>query len=147
MPVAATSTPREARWLKSRLEAPIIGLPVAREVGRVDTRHIIYQRQGGTDIHVVGGITHGVRSAWLCYVSQPTGSAPPAFAEALEFDADNMNGVLLDSAGARVVNGRLVWAARRDSEHYLPVYDDDTLALKEVQLGGVYIVLTSLATT
>ncbi len=142
MPTAFTSTPREARWLKSRLEAPIIGLPVKRYAGGGSARHIVYRRQGGTDLHVLGGNTYDVRSAWLIYISQPVTSESANY-EDLEFDADKMHQVLMDAQGVSVVGGRLVQVARRDMEHELLFYRDTTLV--EVQLGGVYVLLTSLA--
>ncbi len=144
MPTAFTSTPREARWLKSRLEAPIIGLPVYRDAGRGSVRHIVYRRQGGTDISNLYG-TYMVRSAWLVYVSQPVASGQTVYAEDLEFDADKMHAQIYKPAPPAAVSGRYIEECRRDLEHYLPVYDGSTLV--EVQLGGVYVLLTSLVTT
>lgn len=139
---AFTSTPREARWLHSRLRSLAPPLPVYRDAGRGTARHIVYTRQGGTDIANLSG-TYVVRSAWLVYVSQPVASGATVYVEDLETDADRMNEAIYKPAPIAAVNGRYIEECRRDLEHYLPVYEGTTLV--EVQLGGIYVVLTSLA--
>lgn len=139
---AATSTPREASWLGSRLRSITPALPVYRDAGRGTTRHIVYTRQGGTDISNLAG-TYMVRSVWLVYVSQPISSGQGASAEDLADDADRMHAAIYKPSVVGAVNGRFIEECRRDLEHYFPVYQDKTLV--EVQLGGIYILLTSLA--
>ncbi len=141
MPVAATSVSREARWLHSRLRSLNPALPVYRDAGRGTVRHIVYRRQGGTDIANLHG-TYMVRSAWLVYVSQPVTSSATVYVEDLEADADRMHEAIYKPL-ITVVGGRNIEECRRDMEHYMPVYDGTTLV--EVQLGATYIVYTSLA--
>lgn len=142
MPVAAsTSVPREASWLRDRLKALSPPLPVFRDAGRGTGRCIVYSRQGGTDIQNLYD-TFAVRSAWLVYVSQPVGSSS-LYVEDLQADADRIHEAIQKPQGVQSVSGRYVLDCRRDSEHYLPVYDGITLT--EMQLGGIYVLRTSLS--
>ncbi len=150
MTIAATSVPREARFLGGRLRAITPALPVYRDTGQRTKlvnnvsvpvgRQIVYRRQGGADIQTHHG-TFAVRSVWLCYVSEPVSGAM-VYVEELQADADRMHEALVNPAAATTVDGRFVQVDRRDLEHHLPVYDGTTLV--EMQLGGTYIVVTNL---
>jgi hypothetical protein len=139
---AATSTTREARWLGGRLRGLTPPLPVYRDAGKGTARHIVYTRQGGTDITNLAG-TILVRSAWLVYVSQPVPQGSTVYVEDLEADADRMHEAIYKPSVPAAVNGRYIEECRRDVEHYLPVYEGTTLT--ELQLGAIYIIYTSLA--
>lgn len=153
MPVAFTDTPRVYRWLGNQLRAITPALPIFRDnshrtitlpdstVQKVG-RQIVYRRDGGADITNLAG-TYMVRSAWVVYVSQPVGGGYPSdvYVEDLEADADRMNEAIYRPAQT-LVDGRYIQECRRDIEHYLPVYDGTTLT--EIQLGGIYVILTSL---
>lgn len=126
--------------MRGRLRSLAPPLPVNQQVGKGTERQIVYLWQGGSDIHVVDGVSYAVRSAWLAYVSQPVPSGSTVYVEELQDDADRMHDAIM--SGEAVVDGRFVTALRRDVEHALPVYEGTTLV--EHQLGGIYIVLTSL---
>lgn len=145
MPVAFTSTPVEARWLSQRLRALNPPLPVFLDSGRGTARHIVYRRQGGTDVVNLAG-TYLVRSAWVVYVSQPITSGTinaTYYVQDLQADADRMHEAIYKPSEPEAITGRYIEECRRDEEHYLPVYDGNTLT--EIQLGGLYVLYTSLA--
>jgi hypothetical protein len=103
----------------------------------------VFTRQGGTDIANLSG-TYLVRSAWLIYVSEPVEDGERVYVEDLAADADRMNEAIYRPQEVQAVDGRYIEECRRDFEHSLNVYDDDG-NLVEVQLGGIYLVFTSLA--
>ena len=138
-----TSTPREARWLGQRLRSLTPPLPVHRSTGQGEGRHIVYFRSGGTDISNLSG-TYVVRSSWTIYISQPVEEGMRVYVEDLEADADRMNEAIYRPEVPGAVNGRYIEDCRRDVEHSLEVYDEEA-NLVEIQLGGIYVLLTSLA--
>lgn len=140
MPTAATSVSREARYLGSLLRTLVPSLPIYRDTGRGTARHIVYRWSGGSTLHNHNGSAYATRGVWLCYVSQPVNDER-VYAEDLQADADGMHDVLLDAPG-QSVDGRFVAVEREDIPHYLPVYDGSDLV--EMQLGGYYVVVTSL---
>lgn len=142
---AFTSTPREARWLRSRLRGITPPLEVFPESGQADAgRHIVFRRQGGTDIVNLSG-TYMVRSAWLVYVSQPVEEGERWYVEDLADDADRVQEAIYKPYQIEPVDGVYILECRRDFEHSEPVYDEDG-NLVELQLGGVFLVFTSRAT-
>lgn len=103
----------------------------------------MFQRQGGTDIANLSG-TVLVRSAWLIYVSEPVDDGETVYIEDLAADADRIHEAIYRPEVPAAVDGRYIEDCRRDFEHSLSVYDDNG-TLVELQLGGVYLVYTSLA--
>ena len=119
-------------------------LPVFPDSGQSDAgRHIVYLRQGGTDIANLNG-TYLVRSAWLVYVSQPVEEGERWYVDDLAADADRLHEAIYKPQEIEAVDGRYIEECRRDFEHSLSVYDDEG-SLAELQLGGTYLVFTSLA--
>ena len=123
------------------LDPPLTVFP---DSGQADAgRHIVYLRQGGTDIANLNG-TYLVRSAWLIYVSQPVEEGERWYVDDLAADADRMHEAIYKPQEIEAVDGRYIEECRRDFEHSLSVYDDEG-NLAELQLGGTYLVYTSLA--
>jgi hypothetical protein len=85
-----------------------------------------------------------VRSAWLVYVSQPVEEGERWYVDDLAADADRMHESIYKPQEIEAVDGRYIEECRRDFEHSLSVYDDEG-SLAELQLGGTYLVYTSLA--
>jgi hypothetical protein len=85
-----------------------------------------------------------VRSAWVVYVSEPVDEGETVYVEDLAADADRMHAAIYKPSEVNAVDGRYIEECRRDFEHSLNVYDDEG-NLVEVQLGGVYLIYTSLA--
>jgi hypothetical protein len=142
---AFTSTPRESQWLRTRLKTLTPSLPVFPYSGNSDAgRHIVYTRQGGTDIVNLAG-TYLVRSAWLVYVSQPVEEGERWYIEDLATDADRMHAAIYKPHEVQAVNGLYIEECRRDFEHSPHIFDDDG-NLVELQLGGLYVILTSRVT-
>jgi hypothetical protein len=108
-------------------------------------RHIVYFRQGGTDIVNLHG-TYLVRSAWAVYVSQPVEDDEMVYIEDLADDADRMHAAIYKPYEVEAVDGRYIEECRRDFEHSEPIHDEDG-NLVELQLGGIYLVFTSRVTT
>jgi hypothetical protein len=142
MALAWTAAPREGRWLKGRLEGITPSLPVYRYTGPGRGKHIIYGRQGGTDIDNLSG-TYMVRSVWIVYISQPVNEGETFYIEDLAADADRMHEAIYKPQEIAAVDGRYIEECRRDFEHEMAVYDDEG-TLAELQLGGSYIILTTL---
>lgn len=138
---ATTATPRAEKYIRDRVTPAVSPLKVYRSFSGVTARHVRYVWQGEGDIHYIGG-TKVCRVAYLVYVAQAPSTTATVWASDLQDDADKIDAAL-DIGPVQVVNGRVIDGCRRDGEHYFELWDNNVL--QEVQLGGMYLIVTSVA--
>lgn len=142
MSPATTATPRAEKYIFDRVKPAVAPLVVYRSFSGITARHVRYVWSGSGDIHYVAG-SKVVRTAYLVYVAQGvTSTGGTVWASDLQADADKIDAAL-DPGPPIIVNGRSIDGSRRDGEHYFEVWDNNVL--QEVQLGGMYLVVSSIA--
>ena len=146
MAVPVHDAPRVARWLGARLRAMDPPLPVKRDWGGGTGRHIVYFRSGGVDRRTLVE-TAQVRSVWTIYVSQPVQPGQTFYIEDLEADADRMHeAVALPIQTYGTASGRIIQSCYRDLEHNPnPIRAGDGVTITELQLGGIYVIESTVA--
>ena len=142
MSPATTATPRAEKYVFDRVKPAVTPLLLYRSFSGITARHVRYSWQGSGDVHFMANKVRVVRDAFLVYVAQAPTSSTTVWGADLQADADKIDEALTN-APPLVVAGRMIDACKRDGEHYLEVWDNNML--HEVQLGGLYIVVSSLA--
>jgi hypothetical protein len=138
---ATTATPRAEKYLYDKVAAAVAPLKVYRSFSGITARHVRYSWQGSGDVHYVAGV-RVVRNAFLVYVAQAPTSTATVWAQDLQADADKIDAAL-NLGPVETVNGRVIDGCRRDGEHYFEQWEGTVL--REVQLGGMYLIWSSVA--